>query len=83
MADEPEGGAQDQDAGEPVEALRDFDEQVSSDFVQRVGRRIHRRNATAHVIDFSWRTPGMVLLELSKMLRQVFSAMGEGKGPGK
>ena len=83
MATEPQGGAPDQDAGEPVAMLRDFQEPASADFVQRVRGKIHRRTAASYVADFSWRTPGMILLEMSKMLRQIFSAFGEGKGPRK
>jgi hypothetical protein len=83
MTDEPHGNGADQDAGEPVEMLRNFQEDVSPEFLGRVHRSIHRRTVAAQVADFSWRTPGMILLELSKMLRQVLTAAAPGKGPGK
>jgi hypothetical protein len=79
MKDEPI----DQEAGEPVAVLREFSEDPPQRFLNIVRRKIHRRTATAQAADFSWKAPGMILLELTQLLRHLLFAFGDGKGPAK
>lgn len=80
MAREPEGTTP--DAGEPVEILREFREDVRAEFVAGVRRKIHRTATVAQLADYSWSMPGKILLELIQMLRQLLGAAGQAKGPG-
>ncbi|MBS1877240.1 MAG: hypothetical protein JSU00_28775 [Acidobacteria bacterium] len=83
MANEPEGAsAPDPEAGEPVEILREFREDVSAEFMHGVRRKIDRTATAAHLADFSWSAPGAILFELMQLLRQLFHAFGQSKGPG-
>jgi len=42
--------------------------EVSDEFLDHVRAKIHRRTAAAQISSFSWRVPGMVLLELIRVL---------------
>ncbi|HEY3841135.1 MAG TPA: hypothetical protein VGL72_31405 [Bryobacteraceae bacterium] len=87
MSDENEGltgpppeEAGDDDAGEPIQELKDLERDTSPGFLARVWRKIQRRTAVSHVATFSWRMPGVVLFELVGMLVHVLNALSTRKG---
>lgn len=63
----PEDGA-DAEPDSTVEILANEVHEVSDEFLERVRAKIHRRTATAQLSLFSWRVPGVVLLELVRFL---------------
>ncbi len=48
--------------------LRDLEEPVSDELLNRVRRTIHRRTAAAQFSAFAWRTPGAILAELVRLM---------------
>ena len=52
----------------PVNVLKDFEEEVSAEFVPRLRRRLHRRIFTGQVTQFSFSVPGMLLLEFLQLI---------------
>lgn len=57
----------------PVAALNDFEEDVSSDFVPRLRRRLHRRVFSGQVASFSYNVPAMLLLEFLQLIFGFFT----------
>jgi hypothetical protein len=51
------------DTGIPVNALNEFEEDVSTSFIPRLRRRIHRRALTNQVVSFSYDVPALLLRE--------------------
>jgi hypothetical protein len=54
----------DQETGEPVELLREIQDDVSPEFLRRVRDSIERRRSTAQVVSFSWNLPAAAFWEL-------------------
>jgi hypothetical protein len=65
---------------EPIPELRRLEGDVSPLFLRKLRSRIYRRSTAAQFASFSWRLPGVVLLELSSMLMQVLNSFGSRKG---
>jgi hypothetical protein len=75
MNPEPEAG----DAGRPIRILREQEHDTSSDFVNRVRNRIHRRAATTQAAAFSWHLPKVALLEMARLLTHLVASVGARK----
>ncbi|NNE10076.1 MAG: hypothetical protein HKN20_16055 [Gemmatimonadetes bacterium] len=67
------------DAGEPIQELRDLEEEPRGDLLGRVVRGIERRVFAADAIDFSWFGLGEFLRELWNTLAGSLS--GDGSPP--
>ncbi len=77
----PGGRLPDEDAEltEPIAELADFSEPTSAGFLDRLKRRIERRIFASEVVDFSWASPGQILMQFLDML---FSGFGAGRNKG-
>jgi len=60
----------------PVAALNDFEEDVSSEFVPRLRRRLHRRVFSGQVASFSYNVPAMLLREFLQLIFGLFMPSG-------
>lgn len=74
------GDGEEVDPGAPIAALSGFEYPASSGFLSLLRRKIHRRTTTAQVASFSWHIPGMVLLELCRILIQLLQVKHTSKG---
>jgi hypothetical protein len=61
---------------EPIDLLRDQERETKPDFLARVRNRIYRRTATAHIANYSWHTPKLVLVEMASMLSYIVRMVG-------
>jgi hypothetical protein len=68
------------DPGPSVEELAGFEQDASSGFLGLLRRKIHRRTTTAQVASFSWNMPGMIFLELCRILVQLLQVKHSSKG---
>jgi hypothetical protein len=68
------------DPGTAIDALAGFEYPASSGFLSLFRRKIYRRTTTAQVASFSWNIPGMVLLELCRILIQLLQVKHTSKG---
>ncbi len=62
------GDGADEELDSAAEILANEVYEVTDEFLERVRAKIHRRTAAAQVSSFSWRVPGLVLLELVRFL---------------
>jgi hypothetical protein len=53
----------------------------SSDFVERVRRRIYRRTTASQFVSYSWHLPRVILTEMAGVLSHILKAFGTGKEP--
>jgi len=60
--------------GEPIEDLRELEQETSPQFLNVVRNKIHRRTAASQMISFSWELPKTVLMELGNLLAAVMKA---------
>jgi hypothetical protein len=83
MIPEQEDGSidRDQDPGPPISILRDQEHESSSDFMQRIRRRIYRRTAASQIASYSWHLPKIVLFEMTEVLAHLLKAFGSKKEP--
>lgn len=63
----PDDGA-DREQDSTADILANEVHEVSDEFLEHVRAKIHRRTTAAQFSSFSWRVPGMVLLELIRFL---------------
>jgi len=78
MADEgPEEG---EDLGEPIDALRDYDEAVDVGFVGRVMRSVRRRSLGSHLATFVWSAMGQAVLEFLDIVYSLFESRDGDRG---
>ena len=70
----------DQDMGEPIEALRDLEQDTSPSFLSSVRRKIYRRTTASQFASFSWHLPKMILVEFWNMLVQILNPDAAQKG---
>jgi hypothetical protein len=75
----PKNPAQDTDAGEPIEILKELELDTSAQFVGRVRGKIHRRTATSQVVTYSWSLPKLSLIELARLLTHLLQTFGANK----
>jgi len=68
------------DAGEAIEALAALEGAPSARFWLTVRRKIERRMVTAHVADFSWELPKVVLIEFIQLVFGLFQRREDPKG---
>ena len=84
MVDEPPNSTphrdQEIDAGEPVKALADLENETSLQFMSLIRRTIHRRNTASQVASFSYNVPSIVLLELWRSLMEILNLPRVRKG---
>lgn len=73
-------GGEDPDTGAPIEELAGLREEASSDFLDRVRNRIHRRVLAVEVADWSWRAPFLVLMQWLLVLIDLVRGGEEVKG---
>jgi hypothetical protein len=59
--------------------LRDQEREPSPDFMAKLRNRIYRRKTTSDAAYFSWRLPGLVLLEMVNLLAYLFKTIGTKK----
>ncbi len=76
----PVPGDQDEETGEPIEALADFGVPPSTGFLGRVRNSIHRRTLTGQVVQMSWFAPVLVFLEFLKMAFGLFESDNRKSG---
>ena len=68
------------DPGPRIEELAGFEQDTSAGFLGLLRRKIHRRTTTAQVANFSWNMPGMIFLELCRILVQLLQVKHSSKG---
>ncbi len=61
-------GGDDEELGAPVAELADLEEEPAPTFLARLRRRIQRRVLASDVLEMSWFTPVLVLLEFLEMI---------------
>ncbi len=66
--DSREQSADELEAGERIEMLRELGEEPEPGFFHRVRAAIHRRLLASQLIDLSWFTPVLVLFEYLKFM---------------
>ena len=70
----------DEDLGEPIEALRGFDEDVGLGFVDRVVRSLRRRTLSSHVATLIWSGTGEAVREFLELIYSLFGPHDRGRG---
>ena len=68
------------ETGEPIGMLADFQQDPSSHFLQRIRKRINRRMTAATAVAFACHLPKLILIEFLDMIFQVFSSDKPQKG---
>lgn len=56
------------DAGEPLAALRQLEQEPSSNFLTGLRRKIHRRSLASQFASFAWEIPARLLTEIWGLL---------------
>ena len=69
------------DPGQPIEVLKELQQETSARFLGRVRGRIHRRAATTQVAAYSWHLPKTTLLEMARLLTHLLQSFGTPKEP--
>ncbi len=64
---------------DPIGLFASQEEPTSPDFVDKLRRRIHRRAASSQVVSFVWELPGVVAVEMAKVLSELVAAVGGKK----
>jgi hypothetical protein len=67
------------DAGEPIAELAAFEHDVSSAFLDRIRRAIHRRTAASQLTSFAYYLPLVLFKELWLMIIGQFETKRVGK----
>ena len=70
----------DDEMGEPIEALRELRQDTSPSFVIVIRKKIQRRTTASQLLSFSWQLPKIVFFELGTMLVQILNAFSIRKG---
>ncbi len=68
---------------EPIEELRDLEEQPTPGFFGRVQRSVERRRLASDTVDLSWTVLRVMALEALGMLFQVLKGGPDDKGDGR
>jgi hypothetical protein len=63
----------------PVNELRDMEQEVSPEFINKVRRKIHRRTTTNQFVSLSWHLPKVVLVEMAGVFKHILDALGGKK----
>jgi len=71
------------DVDAPVNELREIEQEVSPEFINKVRRKIHRRTTTNQLVSLSWHLPKVVLLEMAGVLRHFLDTVGGKKESGR
>ena len=69
----------DDDPGQPIKVLADAGFTPASDFIGRIRRKIQRRTTVSQLASYSWKMPGMILLELLSMFGHILKTTGNNK----
>ena len=72
----PEDGSE---ADEPIIALRELEADTSPVFLTSIRDKIHRHATASQLLAFSWQMPGIVLVELQRMLVEILSGLDRKK----
>jgi hypothetical protein len=67
------------ETGEPIEILKEQELETSARFLTQVRGKIYRRTATSQVVTYSWKLPGVSLLELARLLSYLLRSFGSSK----
>ena len=73
----PEDG---RDTEEPIIALRELEADTSPFFLNNIRDKIHRHATASQLLAFSWQMPGIVFVELQRMLVEILSGLGRKAG---
>lgn len=60
---------------EPIEHLKELEQDTSPFFLTNVRRRIHRRTTASQLLSFSWQLPRIAFVELGSMMAHVLSSL--------
>jgi hypothetical protein len=71
---------EDPQAGEPIVALKELEQDTSVFFLRGVRKKIHRRTTASQLLSFSWQIPGMAFAALGNMVVHILSALTIRKG---
>jgi hypothetical protein len=69
--------------GEPITQLDSLELDASPRFLLGVRNKIERKQATGHVVSFSWNLPKVILLEILGWVRLIQELFGAPNGPAK
>lgn len=69
-----------EDLGEPIEALRGYDEDVGLGFVDRVLGSLRRRTLSSHVATLIWSGTGEAVREFLELIYSLFGPHNQGRG---
>jgi len=70
----------DEDLGEPVIEIRELMQETCPTFLGRIRRKVQRRSAAAYLASFAFHAPKIVAVESLKMITEILSTLGRGKG---
>jgi hypothetical protein len=68
------------EAGEPLAILADFQQEPSPHFLGRIRKKIDRRITASNVVAIGWHLPRLVLVEFLDMIFHVFGSHNPQKG---
>ena len=71
---------EDIDTGEPIQALREFEEPAGATFMGSLHRRIQRRMLASDVTRLTWNGPILIVIEF---LNMVFGLVGSSEPDGR
>ena len=71
-----------EDLGEPIAELENFEEAVSPALIDRVLSSVRRRRFAGHVLMFTWSAFGAVAVEFLTMVHSLFEPNKADRGDG-
>ena len=69
-----------EDLGEPIEALRDYEDAGDLGLVERVVRSLRRRTLSSHLATLWWSAMGQAFLEFLEIINSLFGSPDGDRG---